>query len=174
MQERIDRQRRALQQPSLQVRWHAWLASENGFQPQGGRVPGNSLAEAKALGVSRLNGLADRHRRWRHRWCHRWLLTAVGARPVPASRAGSTELGRLDRAAIRHAPVLCIRRAVTGRQLTLRRRRALALGWHAAVRRHGRWWHGGSRLTAGTLLHADADLTHCRLTVTGLTGCWSL
>src|SRR6476620_11916791 len=45
VQQEVDRQRRTLQQPGLQVRRHARLAGQHRLQPQGRSVPGARTAE---------------------------------------------------------------------------------------------------------------------------------
>jgi hypothetical protein len=87
--------------------------------------------------VCRLDSLSDRYRGRGHRW----LLAAIGTLAVWGSRLRSAELGRLHRAAVRHAPVLRIRPAVPGRQLTLWRISSLRIQRHHAVRRHRRRLH---------------------------------
>ena len=49
VQQEIDGQRRALQQPRLKVGGHPRLAREHGFQPQRGRVSRHRTAEILAL-----------------------------------------------------------------------------------------------------------------------------
>src|SRR5689334_14977539 len=90
VQQEVDRQRRTLQQPGLQVRRHARLAGEHRLQPQGRSVPGHRTTELLALlvrGLYRLGqadaggavlGLVGRRRGRIHRRAHHRLRAAVG------------------------------------------------------------------------------------------------
>src|SRR5216683_1677299 len=61
VQQEVDRQRRALQQPRLQVRRHARLPGQHRLQPQRRGIPGHRTAELLAFLVRRLHGLRQRH-----------------------------------------------------------------------------------------------------------------
>src|SRR5712691_2602681 len=60
VQQEVDRQRRTLQQPGLEVGWHARLARQHRLQPQRRGVPGHRTAELLALLMRRLHGLRQR------------------------------------------------------------------------------------------------------------------
>src|SRR5579871_3118187 len=64
LEQRVDRQDRALQQPSLEVRRHPRLAGEDSFEPQPGGVPAHRFAEVEALVVGRPDGVRKRDRHW--------------------------------------------------------------------------------------------------------------
>src|SRR5712691_10806696 len=84
VQQEVDRQRRTLQQPGLEVRWHARLACQHRLQPQRRGVPGHRTAELLALLVRRLHGLRQRDAAavlvaaGRDRAAHHRLRAAVG------------------------------------------------------------------------------------------------
>src|SRR5258707_15714651 len=59
VQQRIDRQRRVLEQPRFQVRWHARLAGQDRLQPQRRGLPGHRLTEFKPLRVGGLDRVGD-------------------------------------------------------------------------------------------------------------------
>src|ERR1700683_4661106 len=60
VQQEVDRQRGALQQPGLKVRWHPRLAREHRFQPQRRGVPGHRATELLAFLVGGLDGFGER------------------------------------------------------------------------------------------------------------------
>src|SRR5208337_4676452 len=57
VQQKVDRQRRTLQQPGLEVGGHARLPGQHRLQPQRGGVPGDRAAELLALLVRRLDSV---------------------------------------------------------------------------------------------------------------------
>src|ERR1700689_2360143 len=61
VQQVVDRQRRSLQQPGLQVGRHPRLAGQHRFQPQRRSVPRHRGAELLTLLVRGLHGLGQRH-----------------------------------------------------------------------------------------------------------------
>src|SRR5580698_8622042 len=60
VQEEVDRQRRTLQQPGLEVRRHPRLPRQHRLQPQRRRVPGHRVAELLAFFVRGLHRLGER------------------------------------------------------------------------------------------------------------------
>jgi hypothetical protein len=52
VQQKVDRQRRTLQQPCLQVGGHPRLSREHRFQPERGRVAGHGVAELQAFATA--------------------------------------------------------------------------------------------------------------------------
>jgi hypothetical protein len=130
MQERVDRQRRALQQPRLQIGGHARLAGEHSFQPQRGGITSDGLTEPEALRVRGLDGVADGRRRgWQLRWLRRIASWRVG---LLAERRGKLRLLRLagmlwQLAGIRHALILAVGQAVARGKLARRKLRTLGV-----------------------------------------------
>ncbi len=102
VQQRVNRQRRALQQPGLQVRRHARLAGKHGLEPEGRRVPRHRLAEAEALRVRRLHRVGERDG-------YRLRTRRLGCRGLRA--AVGTALRCAERRAERTAAMLSMLRA---------------------------------------------------------------
>jgi len=128
VEQRVDGQRRSLQQPGLEVRRHPRLSGQHGLEPQGRSVSRDRLAEPETLGVRGLDSLANRQLRRRRRARRRavragWVRLLAGQ----AAELRGWELTRIGR------PVLDVWHAVAGRELPLRQRRALGIKGDEAI-----------------------------------------
>jgi hypothetical protein len=128
VQQRVDGQGGALQQPRLEVGRHPGLAGEHCLEPERGSVPGHRLTEAEPLGVRRLHRLANGHgdRRRRLGQLHRLLRPAVWRLRV--ARAGWRRSVLAWLPPVGAVPVgLRVRHAVGSRDLALRSEAALRI-----------------------------------------------
>src|SRR5215472_8109425 len=94
------------------------------------------------------------------------MLAAVAILPICRCCHGPAELaGRLTSAGVRHAPVLRVRHAIAGRQLSLRQRRTLAVERLPAVWLQARGRHRRGSVAARARVGSRSVLSASRLAV---------